>query len=174
MSGGDDRFDGRVVAQEAEPLRAPLTRYFRRRVKDPAEVEDLVQEVFARIVARRDIGPIANLGGYVFQTASSVLADQARRRAARRAEAHVVFDPDRHANTDFDAGRIVVGRDDLRRATDALRALPERTRTIFLLHRLDGRRYRDIATELGISVSAVEKHMVRAIQHLSQAMGTPE
>jgi len=42
-----------------------------------------------------------------------------------------------------------------------------RTRTIFILHRLEGRRYRDVAAQLGISVSAVEKHMVRAVQHLT-------
>jgi RNA polymerase sigma-70 factor (ECF subfamily) len=49
--------------------------------------------------------------------------------------------------------------------------MPERTRAIFLLKRLDGLRHQAIATQLGISVSAVEKHMVRAIEHLMAHAG---
>jgi RNA polymerase sigma-70 factor (ECF subfamily) len=48
--------------------------------------------------------------------------------------------------------------------------MPERTRTVFILRRLEGQRFQDIAVHLGISVSAVEKHMVRAIQQLSLEM----
>jgi RNA polymerase sigma-70 factor (ECF subfamily) len=49
--------------------------------------------------------------------------------------------------------------------------MPERTRTIFLLKRLDGLRHKAIATQLGISISAVEKHIVRAMEHLMACAG---
>jgi RNA polymerase sigma-70 factor (ECF subfamily) len=62
---------------------------------------------------------------------------------------------------------ILEARQSLQTAVAALQALPERTRTIFVLRRLEGHAYRDIADQLGISVSAVEKHMVRAVQHLA-------
>lgn len=156
-----------ALARDAEPLRSSLARYFHRRISDSAEVEDLVQEVFTRIVARESNTPVEHLGGYVFQTAASVLADRRRRRAVRQSDAHVTFDPERHADQDFDAARILTGKEDLRAATAALLSLPVRTRTIFILHRLEGCRYRDVAAQLGISVSAVEKHMVRAVQHLT-------
>lgn len=155
------------VAQDAGPLRQGLVRYFRHRVPDPAEAEDLVQEVFARISARDSQEPIAHLSGFVFQVASNVLADRGRRRFARKAEAHVEFDPDRHADEDFDPHRILAGKETLRAVTEALLTLPHRTRTIFVLHRLEGRKAREVAQQLGISVSAVEKHMLLAIQHLS-------
>jgi RNA polymerase sigma-70 factor (ECF subfamily) len=165
MPGRDEATDqSRALARDAEPLRRSLARYFSRRIRDPADVEDLVQEVFTRIVARDSTQPVEHLGGYVFQTAASVLADRSRRRSVRQAEAHVAFDPDRHAH------RILTGKQDLLAATAALLSLPARTRTIFILHRLEGCRYREVAARLGISVSAVEKHMVRAVQHISATL----
>lgn len=158
---------GTPVAEQAGPLRQSLARYFRKRVPDANEVDDLVQEVFARIVARDSEEPIAHLGGFVFGIAAHVLADRARRRFARKAEAHVEFDPESHADQDVDPHRILAGKEELSGALQALLALPLRTRRIFVLHRLEGRTSREVAQQLGISVSAVEKHMVRAMQHLS-------
>ena len=85
------------------------------------------------------------------------------------ADAHVEFDTDRHSSTDFDAARILESRQSLQTAVAALQTLPERTRDIFVLRRLEGHAYRDIANQFGISVSAVEKRMVRAVQHLVAA-----
>ena len=153
--------------REFVPLCAALARYFRARVRNPSEIDDLVQEVFTRIAARQDGAPVEHLDRYIFQTASSVLADRARRQRARRAELHVEFDPDRHSGVEFDAHRTLSGREELGAVTACLLNMPERTRNIFILHRLEGRKYRDIAVQLGISVSAVEKHMARAVLHLA-------
>lgn len=172
MSGANDASDTiERLGREAQPLRAALTRYFRRRIRDQTEVEDLVQDVFARIVRRDNAKPIEHLGSYVYQTAASVLADRSRRRAVRLEDAQVPFDPDVHGDVDIDPERIVSGREDLRTATAALLSLPERTRTIFVLRRLEGARARDVAAQLGISVSSVEKHMMRAVRHLSARLG---
>jgi RNA polymerase sigma factor (sigma-70 family) len=162
------------LAREARPLRRALARYFGQRLRNAPDVDDLVQEVFARVVARDSTTPIGHIGKYLHQTAASVLADYARRRSARRSDSHVPFDPDRHAEIDFDPERIVSGRQEVATATAALLSLPERTRTIFILRRLDGVPAREVAGQLGISVSAVEKHMVRAVRHLSSAMGAAE
>lgn len=169
MSSSDrDDTSNDALARQAGPLRQSLARFFRRRVPDQTEVEDLVQEVFARVVARDSRSPVDHLGGYVFQTATSVLADRARRRFVRHAEDHVEFEPDQHSERDFDPERLLSDREDLRAATAALLSLPERTRTIFVLHRLEGCGYKEIGVRLGISVSAVEKHMARAVRHLTQ------
>jgi RNA polymerase sigma-70 factor (ECF subfamily) len=165
------REPGGALVREAEPLRRSLTRFFQRRVRDSADVEDLVQEVFTRIVARDDTRPVDNLGGYVFQTAASVLADRGRRRSSRHADAHEQFDPEHHGDKEFDPERVLSGKESLRAATAALLSLPERTRTIFVLHRLEGYKHREIAAQLGISVSAVEKQIIRAVQHLAKTVG---
>jgi RNA polymerase sigma-70 factor (ECF subfamily) len=171
VAPGDGPDATSALARDARPVRQSLIRYFARRLGDRSDVEDLVQEVFARIVARDSTSPIENLGSYVYQTAASVLADHARRRSARRAQAHVEFNPDLHGGTDFDSERILVDREQTRAAIAALLSLPERTRTIFVLRRLEGVRARQVAQQLGISVSAVEKHMVKAVRHLSASLG---
>jgi len=161
---GDHDDDG--LLREIFGFRAALVHYFRRKNADTNELEDLAQEVFVRIAARQSTEPVANVGAYVFQTAASVLGDRYRRRTVRHAEDHVAFDSERHGEADVDASRILEGRQDLRAVVELLCALPERTRIVFALRRLEGHSYADIARQLGISVSAVEKHMLRATRHL--------
>jgi RNA polymerase sigma factor (sigma-70 family) len=167
---GQDRSAHAALAQEAGPVRRWLAGYFRRRVRDQDDVDDLVQDVFARIVARDSLERIEHLGGYVLRTAASVLADRARRRATRQADSHIPFDSDQYGDGEIDPERVLMGKEELHAATAALLSLPERTRTIFILRRLEGWRHADIARHQGISVSAVEKHMVRAIRHLTAEM----
>ena len=62
---------------------------------------------------------------------------------------------------------------DLRHVEAALRALPERTRQIFLLNRIHGRKYADIAKAMGLSQSAVEKHMMRALEACKASLREP-
>lgn len=159
-----------ALAEEAGPVRHWLMQYFRRRVRNEAEIEDMVQDVFTRMVARDGGEPVEHLSGYILKTASSVLADWGRRQASRGAGLHVAFEPEQHGREEIDPERILKGKEDFHAATAALLGLPERTRTVFILRRLDGRKYRDIAAHLGISVSAVEKHMIRAVHALSLAM----
>ncbi|UAJ12459.1 RNA polymerase sigma factor [Glacieibacterium megasporae] len=156
--------------QDMVEYRPALIRFFRRKMRDVNDVEDLVQEVFVRIAVRQG-SAVENLGGYIFQTAASVLADRHRRRTVRHADDQVPFDTERHSGSDFDAGRVAESRETLRAVASALMTLPERTRTIFVLRRLDGQNYKDIAVHFGISVSAVEKHMVRAVNHLLTSPG---
>jgi len=171
MEIGDQNQGNRTaLAREAEPVRRWLTGFFRRRVRNEDEVEDLVQDVFARIIARDSTEPVEHLGGYVLRTATNILTDRSRRRATRHADLHVTLDTDRHGDEEIDPERVLSGKEDLNAATAALLSLPERTRTVFVLRRLEGCPHRDIARQLGISVSAVEKHMVRAVRHLTAEM----
>ena len=161
--------DPRGLALEA--LRDPLVGYFRRRVREQDDVHDLVQDVFVRLSARSGDREIENLRGYVFQVAASVLADRSRRRTVRDHDAHVELDPESADARDLGPDRIVAGREALQAALTVVAQMPERTRTVFVLRRLEGLSYRDIADRLGVSVSAVEKHMLRATERLSRLGG---
>jgi RNA polymerase sigma factor (sigma-70 family) len=141
-----------------------------RRVRNHDEIDDMVQQVFERLLKRGDVTGIDKLGGYVFQTASSVLTDRLRRQRVRHAEDHQEFDEHTHTDVDFSPERVLLGRERLARATAILLELPERTRVIFVLRRLEGMKYLDIAARLGISVSAVEKHMERAVARLADGI----
>ncbi len=119
--------------------------YFRRRIKDAAEAEDLAQEVFLRMLRRGNVLGLDDVRAYLFETASSVLVDRARRGAVRHRSKHDSFDPQTHAGETFPSERVFLGREALNRASVALLELPERTWTIFVLRRLQGMRYADVA-----------------------------
>ena len=168
-AGAQSRTDDGELAREAEPVRRWLIGFFRRRIREEEDVEDLVQDVFARIVSRNSETPVGNLGAYVLRTATSVLADRWRRRSTRRSDLHVLIDLDREGEDPLHPERLLCGREELHAATAALLSLPERTRTIFILRRLEGYSLGEIARHQGISVSAVEKHVAKAVDHLVAA-----
>lgn len=155
-----------AMALQLHAIRGALLGWFRRRVPDPSEAEDLVQECFLRIIQRADQAALVHFQAYVYQTAGSVLADRRRRRGVRRADDHVALEPAHYDSQEADALRTALGKERLRQVSKVLMTLPERTRTVFVLRRVEGMRYGEIATRLRISVSAVEKHMVRAIDRL--------
>lgn len=154
------------VARQFRDARGKLLGWLRRRVPDPAEAEDLLQDTFLRVTQREARDDVAHFEGYLYRTAESVLADRYRRRSVRRADAHIALEPEQHQAEDADALRALLARERLRAVSASLMALPERTRTVFVLRRLEGLRYGEIATRLKVSLSTVEKDMARAIDHL--------
>lgn len=150
--------------------RVPLLRFFSSRVTDGVAAEDLVQQVFERLVRRGDLSTIDNSKGYIFRIAQSVIGDHARRAGSRRERAHEEFDESLHGSADFSPEYVLEKRERLSRAMEVLQALPERTRIIFVLRRIEGVKYQDIAARFGISVSGVEKHMERAVAQLAKGM----
>jgi RNA polymerase sigma factor (sigma-70 family) len=161
-----------VLARRSQALRGALARFFQSRVRDANEIDDLVQEVFLRVVRRGHCEQLEHLDGYIFQTAASVLQDRGRRRKTRLSDQHVPFEPELHAGTEIAPDRPLMAREGLMAASVILLELPEQTRRIFVLRRLEELSYQEIGLRLGLSVSAVEKNMLRAVRHLVARMGT--
>ena len=153
-------------------FRAPLLSYFTKRVKDRNEAEDLTQEVFVRLLHHPDQNDGQSLARYVFTIATNLLRDRAKSAAATHQKRVQSLDP--LAEQDFPANlvedrnpeRVLVGKQTIQDVLDALTELGERTRDIFILARLENMQHRDIAAMYGISVSAVEKAMMKAMAHL--------
>jgi RNA polymerase sigma factor (sigma-70 family) len=151
--------------------RPSLLAFFRRRSAHAAEAEDMVQEVFARLYATAGVER-ETAGAYIFRAAANLLSDRARRdtvRAAWQAEAAAQGEG---AVDSRDPERVLAGQQALGAIQAALNALPERTRVIFVLYRLEGMPQRAIAESFGLSVSAVEKHIakaMKALMHLREA-----
>ena len=143
-----------------------LRRYFVRRGAQPATAEDLIQDVFERLSKRVSAAEIKNPEAYLMQTASSAWSDHWRKRQVRLHDDHVEYDDRYHTHVEFGADRVFEGRDGVRRLITALRELPPRTQEIFVRCRVDGEKQKAVAARFGISVSAVEKHLVRAMAHL--------
>jgi RNA polymerase sigma-70 factor (ECF subfamily) len=162
----------RAVSIEAltERYRPALLAFFRRRVNVPADAEDLVQEAFLRLAKPGRLQGIDNVESYVFQVATNLVRERARSRTARNADAEIILDLDIEDDQVFSPARIVESRDTVSRVLMALKELPERTRTIFILQRFEGLTYAEIAVRLALSQSAVEKNMSRAISHITRRM----
>jgi len=149
----------------------PLRKYFRSRVRNAQDVEDLVQEVFCRLSERAGLDEVENQEAYLFQTAANLLRDRARRDQTRTAANRDLVEQAKETFEEISPERVLLGKRRIEELTRALMELPERTRVIFLLHRFEDRKYGEIARQLGISVSSVEKHMMDAIRHLKSRQG---
>lgn len=160
--------DDGEIGPLARAYRTPLITYFQRRRFAPDVAEDLVQEVFARLAKRRLDG-IANIEAYLFSTASSVLIDHNRRAKVRHEPDHRQIDNLEIESEVPGPARVFASKQSIQRVAVILDQLPERTREIFVLSRLEGFTNTQLAARYDISVSAIEKHMTRALAHLRKS-----
>lgn len=146
--------------------RHPLIAYFQRRVRSREEAEDLTQEVFLRLARRLDVEQVDNAEAFLFRTAVNLLRDRARR--GKTAASHLDELVHRAGVEELSPERVVESRQSLASVLRALDELDERTRDAFILHRLEGMRHAEIAGLFGVSVSSVEKYIIKAIAHLAK------
>jgi RNA polymerase sigma factor (sigma-70 family) len=150
--------------------RPALLRYLRLRGATADEAEDILQEVHLKLWAEKP-GPVDQPRAYLYTMTNNHFLLH-RRTAGRRArregawmEAQAGEDPEVDERPTAEAG--LIAREQLEILQRALDALPERTRTIFQRFRLDGEPQRQIAADIGVSVSAVEKHLTRAYEAIA-------
>jgi RNA polymerase sigma factor (sigma-70 family) len=165
-SSGDAQFLHALAAR----FRRPLEQFFERRLGRSSEIEDLVQETFERLLHKKNLEGMERLEGYVFTVAVNLLRDRARKRAAHAADGHISLDQIPDFSEEITPERVLMGQDAMNRFLAAIAELPERTRTVLMLRRFEGLEFKAIARQLGISVSAVEKHMLRAMDELSRRL----
>lgn len=146
---------------------ALLRPYIARHVKTD-QVDDVLQETLLRLHQRGDENSIDNFRAYAFQTARSVIVDGARRDAARKRTAHRSLEEHHYPVDPITPEQTLIGREAVEQLASALKEMPERTRHIFILQRFEGMSYPAIAEHMEISLSAVGKHMVRALRFLSE------
>ena len=154
--------------------RIPLRRFFERRLKARPDPEDLVQEVFIRLIRQEYIDDVRNLDGYVFQVAANVLRDHARRWSIREQEANADSLDNDILEGGFSPERVLLGQESVERLIGALHELPSKTQAIFALYHFEGVAQVDIARKLNMPISTVEKHMGRANRHLLAHLGGSE
>ena len=179
-SGQGGRLDSsqgqaRLLGEINRRYREAVRRYFLKRIGDPAEAEDLTQDLMLRLAAKADLDRIENTESFLFTMAANLLRDRGRRRrtAARmlaelegaRAENFEVLSPE----------RVLSGKQALHNLLKAQGRLDARVRNVFILHRLEGLKYADIAKLYGLSVSSIEKDIIKALAHLARyAAKNPE
>ncbi len=154
-SGSSDLHDLYIHA------RPGLLRRIARRIGCHASASDLVHDVFLRLWERPP-GSIDEAVSYLNRSANNAVIDYLRAQRVRHDFAARILPEQIHAPPPSPLA-MVEAREEERRIDAAIRALPERTRHVFILNKTHNRSYQEIARALGISRSAVEKHMARAI-----------
>lgn len=144
-----------------------LERQIYRRVRCASTASDLVHDIFLRLWERA-AGRLAEPAAYLTRSARNAAIDHIRAEK-RRSEFFGNLLPEQYASPPASPDDIVSARQALRSIDDVLEALPTRTRHIFLLNRVHGRSFSEIAEVIGISRRAVTKHMARAIAACEQA-----
>jgi RNA polymerase sigma-70 factor (ECF subfamily) len=161
--------------ESARHFRPMLIRYFRRHLGNgtDADAEDLAQEALIRLI--RSPTQATNTEAYLLRIASNLLRDRFRRERSHRQPLHDSFEARLHDMPSEEPGsdRVYEDKERLRHFLEALDQLPPRCRQVFLLQRYDGLTYASIAKRLAISVSAVEKHMMRALLHFQTRLAEP-
>ncbi|UVJ46467.1 RNA polymerase sigma factor [Pseudomonas sp. LS1212] len=151
--------------------RARMEALVSRRVGCRATAADLVQDLFLRFW-RRPVVQVEELSTYLLRSAGNIAIDHLRSEGARE-RVNEGWLPEQQENQSVEPQAVLEAGNDLRHVEAALRSLPERTRQIFLLNRIHGRKYAEIAKAMGLSQSAVEKHMMRALQACKASLHTP-
>ncbi len=160
-----------ALTRMAVSYRDALGRFFARRVREPADVPDLVQEVFLRLARMPDAAAVEKPEHFLFVTAANVLKDRARRAAVRGYGLHdPLVEGDALASSEIPADRVLDGKEAAARLRAVLLELPERQRDVFVLRVMEGMKMADVARALSISTRAAEKHQAKALAHVAAAM----
>ena len=155
----------------SQRFRPALIAFFLRRIRNHSEAEDLTQQVLLRVAQRGAAIDATRPDAYVFQIAANLLRDRGRRHQVRAAYQAGLGATEANWVEERDPDRVLQAKESLTTVLAALKQLPERTRTIFVLFRLENMKQREIADMLGISVRTVEQHVVRASVHLRERFG---
>ena len=134
------------------------------------EIDDLVHETFAKLIAYPGWRGIENVLAFALRTLKNVALGAARRR--KIVSIHVIADLDQFGIADEGPGaeRIVEARDELRALARLITELPPQCRRVFTLRKIYGLSNTEIAERLGLSVSTVEKHVIKGLRVCSERL----
>jgi RNA polymerase sigma factor (sigma-70 family) len=144
-----------------------LQKFLRRRGSSPQDAEDLVQEAVVRLFAyTRKVGEVRNTEAFLTRTAMNLAVDLHRSSHLDR------FVPESVEVLDLlDLGpapdEVLAAEQRLLRMKETLDRVSRRTREVFFMHRLQGLSHAEIARNLGVTASAVEKHIASALTTLT-------
>ena len=171
MTDQDRRISQAIVREESR-----LRKFIQRHVPDVSDAEDILQEVFFELVeAVRLLKPIEQVGAWLFRVARNRIIDRSRKRAPAPSRDVSVDDqafaphdllPSREAGPEAMYARGVL-LDELEAALDEL---PEEQREVFIAHELEGRSFKELAAETGVSVNTLLSRKHYAVVHLRRRL----
>ncbi len=173
MNGDRDKILADMVARHGDKLEKYLTR----KLDSPEDAAEVAQETWLRLHRLEQLENLDNARAYLFQMATNLAVDQLRRRtlhhrfvSSEKSRAVEGEAPDVNADG-VSPEKILGARQKLVAINAALDELPFKARQAFLLHRRNGMSYSDIAQQMQVSVSSVEKYILQALKHCRNKLG---
>jgi RNA polymerase sigma-70 factor (ECF subfamily) len=151
--------DIRWFMEEIRPHEAGLRAYLRGRFSSLQDVDDLVQETYARLLRAREVGRASLTRAYLFTVARNVALDVVRHQHAVPITALEEIDRLAVVEEQPDAAEALSHQQELELLDEAIRALPPRCGEIIRLRRIAGLSYQAIAARLGITESTVNAQL---------------
>jgi RNA polymerase sigma-70 factor (ECF subfamily) len=155
----------RWLAQHILPHERAIRSWLARRTHD-LDIDDIVQEMYARLSALDDVEGVRNPRQYAAQTAISIALNMARHARVVPMIPLGDFEDFRLAAHEPSPEHVLNSREELRNLERSLEQLPQACRTAFLLRRVEGLSQKEVADKLGISVKTVEKYMAKSVRFL--------
>ena len=177
----------RSIAETFVRQRARLRGFIRKRVPDPADAEDILQEVFYELVeAARLLRPVEQVGAWIYTVARNRITDLFRRKKSERFES--LNSAEALESAHEPAGIEATSFEDLLPAADAgpeaayarrllleeldaaLDELPAEQRRVFVAHELEGRSFKELAAQTGVAVNTLLSRKRYAVLHLRRRL----
>jgi len=167
------------ISHVVEREQSRLRNFIRRRVADPRDVEDILQEVFSELVeANRRLMPIDHISGWLFQLARNRITDLFRKMQPEAFSASTAT-----GGEPLDLGDLLPSPDPgpeavfvrnalLRELARAIDELPEEQRQVFVGHELEGRSFKEMAAETGVSLNTLLSRKRYAVLRLRGRLRT--
>lgn len=171
-----ERHGGSALLEAYFARRAELVRFFTLRLGSPAAAEDLVQDIYLRIASGDPPSDLRSPVSYLYRLGSNLMLDRLRaeRRAAVRdaawRESHRTELGGAEISEEPDPADALAARQRLAAVVEVLGSLGPQTQRVFRLHKFEGLSHAEVAERLGISRSAVEKHMIAALKRLAERL----
>lgn len=145
-----------------------MRRMLRRVCACPAEIDDVVQETWYRILAMSSVDNVREPKPFVFRTAKNIVLDRIKRDTIVRIEATGDLNELDIADTAPSPERVVFARSELEWAVGLVGNLPERCKAVFHARRIQGLSQQETARTLGLSDSVVEHEMMKGVRLMSE------
>ncbi len=162
-----DPEQARWFSEEIQPHEGVLRGYLRS-VVEWSDVDDLVQDVYVRLLRARQRRPIGSPRGLLFAAARNAARDLFRHRAVARSAPIAEIDASGVLAEEPDACEVACRHQENELLEAAIRALPERCRTVLILRKFENLSHREIAARMGISHHTVEAQLTKALNRCEE------
>lgn len=149
-----------IIHRYGESLHA----FIKSKVRDQEDAEDLLQEVFIKIFNSQKLIGVENLESYIFAIAANSVCNKYRTVASRSASQSISIDTIELIDSTYNPDDVFEAEQKIGVLWNKVNTLPPRCRQAFLMRFVEGKSYKIIAREMGVSISAIEKFISKGLK----------